>query len=75
MEFEDLGAIKLKHVDQPVHVYRVRPRSGSGERRNMAKPVPGHQIETSPVYRWTGVASVVVVLVGIGIMVWNYVGK
>ena len=75
VEFEDLGAKKLKHVDQAVHVYRVRPRSASGERGNMAEPVPGHQIETSPVYRWTGVASVVVVLVGIGIMVWNYVGK
>ena len=71
-DFEDMGAKKLKHVDAPVQVYRVWPQNSSGGESDVAEPVPGHQMETSPVYRWTGVASVVVVLVGISIMVWNF---
>ncbi len=74
-DFEDLGAKKLKHVDEPVQVYRVWPRNSSGDESGVAKPVPGYQIESSPVYRWTGMASVAVVLVGISIIVWQYMGN
>ena len=74
LDYQPLGTKKLKNISDPVPVYKVvtevenARRNASGDTDPPAEPEPD-------LYRWTSIASLVVILAVVAFALWNYAGK
>jgi class 3 adenylate cyclase len=71
LNYEYLGTKKLKNISEPVPVYKMVARTGDEVSEDVETP-----IEPEPeFYRWTGAASLAVIIAVIAIAIWTYASK
>lgn len=75
LDYTSLGAQKLKNIAEPLQVYQVRTAAAPpAESEERGEAEASDSVEPQ-FYQWTGYAAVLIVVLGIAVMVWNYYGN